>query len=99
VVEQVIAWWERAMMVVVVAQGEILGSLEYVFGKKIGGSEKMGQEERIDTIFCYFLFFLSQTWPWADHGTNGACRISLLKFKDHIGLYIYIYIERERERK
>jgi hypothetical protein len=70
VVELVIAWWERAMVVVVVSQGEILGSPKYVFGKKIEGNKKMGQEERIDAIFCYFVIFfksdvaLGEPWDY-----------------------------------
>jgi hypothetical protein len=42
VVEPIIARCGWPTVVVIVTQGEILGGAEYVFGKKIGGNEKMG---------------------------------------------------------
>jgi hypothetical protein len=44
-VEQVVARWERPTMVVVIAQGEILGT-EDMIKMKIGKNEKMGLGER-----------------------------------------------------
>jgi hypothetical protein len=56
-VEQVVARWERQTMVVVITQGEILGT-ENMIKMKIGKNEKMDLGERIDANL--FFFFLSQ---------------------------------------
>jgi hypothetical protein len=38
-------------------RGKILGGREYVFGKKIGGNEKMDQGVRVDTGNYYYYYF------------------------------------------
>jgi hypothetical protein len=40
VIELVVARWGRPMLVVVIAQAEILRGGEYLFGMKVGGNEK-----------------------------------------------------------
>jgi hypothetical protein len=55
-VEQAVTRWERSTMVVVIAQGEILGK-ENMIKMKIGKNEKMGLGEKIGANFFFVFFF------------------------------------------